>query len=138
MARLAESRVPCAVQMGNCFVTDKASILSRWSEHFFSADRVLQDPAVLRIPQQPFKAELDEVPFMKEITKAIEHLRSDKAVGVDGIPAELWKEWGAALHSKLHKIIVCCWEQSKLPRDLCDAIIVSLYKNKGQKSDSSN
>ena len=42
--------------------TDKASILSRWSERFqslFSADRVILDPAVLRIPQEPFKSELD-------------------------------------------------------------------------------
>ena len=66
--------------------TDKASILSWWSEHFqslFNADRVVQDPAVLRISQQPFKAESDELPSMKEITKAIEHLWSGKATGVN-------------------------------------------------------
>ena len=33
---------------------------------------------------------------------------------------------------------VCSWEQGKLPSDLCDAIIVTLYKNKGEKSDCSN
>ena len=43
---------------GQVLFTEKASILSRWSEHFqslFSADSIVQDPAVLRIPQQPFK-----------------------------------------------------------------------------------
>ena len=68
-----------------------------WS--LFSADCAIQDPAVLRIPQQPFKAELDELPSMKEITKAIEYLRSGKAVGVNRIPPELWKEREPALHS---------------------------------------
>ena len=82
--------------------TDKASILSRWSEHFqslFSADFVVQDSAVLPIPQQPFQAELDELPSVKEITKAIEQLRSGKTAEVNGIPLELWKGGGPALHS---------------------------------------
>ena len=57
---------------GQVLFTDKASILSRRSEHsqsLFSADRIVLDPAVLCIPWQPFKAELDKLPSMKEITK---------------------------------------------------------------------
>ena len=42
------------------------------------------------------------------------------------------------LHNKLHELLVCCWEQRKLPRGLRDAVIVTLYKNKGEKSDCSN
>jgi len=75
---------------------------------------------------------------MEELTKAIEQLKSRKAAGVDGIPPEIWKYGGPALHSKLHELLVCCWEQSKLPRDFPDAVIVTLYKNKGEKSDCSN
>ena len=123
---------------GQVLFTDKASILSCWSEHFqslFSADHVVQDPPLLYISQQPFKAEL---PSTKEITKVLEHLRRGKAAGVDKIPPEPWKEGGPALHSKLHEFFVCCWEQGKLPSDPCDAIIVTLYKNKGKKSDCSN
>ena len=97
---------------GQVLFTDQASILSRWSEHFqspFRADRVVQGPAVLGILQQPLKAKLDELPTVKEITKAIEQLRSGKAVAVDGIPPELWKEEGPESHSKLHELLVCCW-----------------------------
>ena len=75
---------------------------------------------------------------MKEITKAIDQLRSGKAAGVDEILPELWKDGGPALHSKLHELLVCRWEQSKLPSDLSNAVIVTLYKNKGEKSDCSN
>ena len=88
--------------------TDKASILSCWSEHvqsLFSADHIIQDPAVLHISQQPFKAELDELPSVKEITKAIKQLRSSK---VNGISLELWKDGGPALHSNVHKLLVFC------------------------------
>ena len=126
---------------GEALLTDKASILSRWSEHFeelFSANRTVQDSALLRVPQQPVKLELDEFPTMVETTKAIEQLKSGKAAGVDGIPPEIWKHGGPALHTKLHELFVCCWEQGKLPQDLRDAVIVTLYKNKGEKSDCSN
>ena len=140
MARLTGSRVPCTVQRGKCFLQTRPPIISCWSEHFqslFSMGCIVQDSAVLLIPQQPFKAELDELPSMKEITKAIEQLRNGKAAGVDGIPPEFWKEGGPALHNKPHKLLVCCWEQGKLPSDLCDAVIVTFYKNKGEKSDCS-
>ena len=75
---------------------------------------------------------------MKEITKVIVHLRSGKTVRVNGIPTEIWKEGGPALHSKLHELLVCCWEQGKFPSKLRNAIIVTLYKNKEEKSDCSN
>ena len=92
---MAQHRVqnPLRSAGGQVLFTDEASILSRWSEHFqslFIADRVVRDPVVLCIPQQQFKSELDELPSMKEITKAIEHLRSSKVTGAHGIPPELW------------------------------------------------
>ena len=95
---------------GKVLFIDQASILSRWSEPFqslCSADLVVQNPTVLRIPQQPFKEELDELPSVKKITKSIEQLRSGKAAGVDGIPPKLWKDGGPALQSKLHELLVC-------------------------------
>lgn len=43
---------------GQELLTDNASILCRWSEHFqtlFTANRHVQDSAILRIPQLPIK-----------------------------------------------------------------------------------
>ena len=39
---------------------------------------------------------------------------------------------------KLQDLFINCWEKGILPQDLGDAVIVSLCKNKGEKSDSSN
>ena len=64
-----------------------------WSEHFqalFSANRTVQDTAILHIPQQTVKPELDELPTLEETTKATKQLKSGKAAGGDGIPAEIW------------------------------------------------
>ena len=56
---------------------------------------------------------------------------------VDRIPLELWKCEGQALHGKLNEFLVCCWVQEKLSSDLSDEVIVTLYKNKGEKSNYS-
>ena len=81
---------------------------------------------------------MDDPPTLEEATKAIKQLKCRKAAGIDGIPPELWKFGGQLLHEKLHDLLVCCWERGKLPQDLRDAIIITLYKNKGEKSDCSN
>ena len=39
---------------------------------------------------------------------------------------------------KLQDLFTTCWEKGTLLQDLRDAVIVSLYKNKGEKSDCSN
>ena len=68
----------------------------------------------------------------------MEQLKSRNAAGVDGIPPEIWKHGGRALRDKLHDLLLCCWEKGKLPQDLRDSVIITLYKNKGVKSNCSN
>ena len=65
-------------------------------------------------------------------------LKVGKSPGIDGIPAEVYQHWGEAVLDKLQDLFTNCWEKGSLPQDLRDAVIVSLYKNKGQKSDCSN
>ena len=36
---------------------------------------------------------------------------------------------------KLQDLFTNCWEKGTQPKDLSDAVIVSLYKNKGEKTD---
>ena len=126
---------------GSMLLTDKTSILNRWSEHFqnlFNAKRTVCDKAILSIPQSPIKSDLDLHPTLEETVKAINQLKSGKAAGIDGIPSELWKCGGQTLHSMLHKLLVACWDTGKIPNDLRDAVIITLYKNKGDKSDCPN
>ena len=44
----------------------------------------------------------------------------------------------AVLNDKLQDLFTNRWQKGTLPQDLRDAVIVSLYKNKGEKSDCSN
>ena len=132
---------PLRSSNGQDLLTDTESILNRWSEHFsglFNTSRTVQEVALTEIKQRPVKAELDEPPDLQDIEKAIDQLKSGKAAGIDGIPPEIWKHGGTALHSKLLELLILCWEKSKLPQDFRDAVIITLYKNKGEKSNCSN
>ena len=64
-------------------------------------------------------------------------LKVGKSAGTNCILAEVYQHWGEAVLHKLRDLFTNCWKKGTLPRDLKDAVIVSLYKNKGEKSDRS-
>ena len=84
------------------------------------------------------KLKLDDPLTRKEIKKATMQLKVGKSPGIDGIPAEVYQHGGEAVLDKLQDLFTNCWEKRTLQQDLRDAVMVSLYKNKGEKSDSSN
>ena len=65
-------------------------------------------------------------------------LKVGKSPGIDGIPAEVYQHRREAVLDKLQDLFINCWEKGILPQDLGDAVIVSLCKNKGEKSDKSS
>ena len=122
-------------------LTDKEAILQRWSEHFtglFSDRRTVQESSLVKIPQVDVKLELDDPPTREEIRKATMQLKVGKSPGIDGIPAEVYQHGSKTVLNKLQDLFTNCWEKGALLQDLRDVVIVSLYKNKGEKSDCSN
>ena len=104
----------------------------------FSDQRTVSDPSIEKIPIAETKHELDVPPTREEIKKAIAQVKPRKSPGSDGILAEVYQHGGEVVLSGLKDLFVSCWERGVLPKDLKDAVIVSLYKNKGEKSDCSN
>ena len=82
--------------------------------------------------------ELDHLPTEGELSKAIDSLACAKAPGKDGIPPELLKQGKLTPLQSLHKLLCLCWEQGHIPQDMRDANIVTLYKNKVDRSDCNN
>ena len=137
-----QARSPLHSADGRALLKDQTSILSRCSEHFqelFSADRVVQDSALLRIPQLPVKMELDELPSMQELIKAIQQMKSGKAAGVDGIPPEFQKDFTAffllgrprpvsrPIFRVSVSVSVFCWQSRFWSRN--DLVSVSYFLN---------
>ena len=71
---------------------------------------------------------------MDELSKAIKQTNSGRASGKDGIPAEIYKAAGPRVVEVFLELIQSIWDQEKMPEDFRDALIVTLYKNKGSKA----
>ena len=65
-------------------------------------------------------------------------MKTNKAPGIDGIPAEVFKHGGTLLEENLLKLIQKCWEEQTLPQDFKDAVLIPIYKNKGDRRDCGN
>ena len=130
-------QTPLRSSDGSTLLTVKEAILQCWSEHFevlFSDRHTVQGSSLARIPQVDMKLELDGPPTHEEIKKATMQLKLGKSSGIDGIQAEVYKHGREAVLDKLQDLFTNCWEKGTLLQDHRDAVIVPLYKNKGEKS----
>ena len=114
-------------------------IKKRWCEHYSELlnHHPVDDESVLDFIKQhdPIMV-LDEVPSRGEIKASVSQMNDNKALGMDGITAEILKNGGKKMIDLQEQVIQSVWE-SEVPQDWRDAILVSLYK-KGSKSDCSN
>ena len=94
--------------------------------------------ALAAIRCMPIMEELDAEPTMDELSKVIDSLAAGKAPGSDSIPPDLIKHCKTTLLHPLHKVLCQCWRERAVPQDMRDAKIITLYKNKGERSDCNN
>ena len=78
--------------------------------------------------------ELDCVLNIEELSSAIDHLTNGKAAGSDNIPPDLIKTCKSALLLQLHEILFQCWQVVEFPQNMRDPKIITLYKNKGERT----
>jgi len=122
-------------------ITDQDRQMDRWVEHYsdlYSRENIVAPSALDAIESMPVMDELDAEPTPDELRKAIDSLATRKAPGTDSIPPDLIKHCKTALLQPLHEVLCKCWEEGAVPQDMRDAKIVTLYKNKGERSDCNN
>ena len=73
-----------------------------------------------------------EPPTVQEVEEAVFACRNGAAPGADGIAAPMLKLSGTML-KWLHRVIVAVWESGKAPVDWKRALLVALYKGKGER-----
>eukprot|EP00061_Rhincodon_typus_P005609 g25323.t1 len=64
-------------------------------------------------------------------------MKSGIAVGVDGVPVEIFKVGGAELTRHFNQLVLKIWHKEEISVDLRDAAIVTVFK-KGDKVDHGN
>ena len=122
-------------------ITDKTKQMHRWVEHYgelYSRETKVTDAAIDAVEELPNMPELDTLPTMEELMKAINSLPARKAPGKDGISAEIIKAAKGHLAPHLLDLLQQCWKEGSVPQDMKDSVIVTLYKNKGDRSDCNN
>ena len=115
--------------------------MERWVEHnleLYSTQTTASAKALNSIQLMPIMVELNSEPTVSEIEKAINGLGNGKAPGNDAIPSEVIKQGIPVLLSHLHELLSLCWREGEVPQDMRDAKIVTLFKNKGDRSDCNN
>jgi len=122
-------------------ISSRTEQLSRWVEHYldlYSNVNNVSQEALDAIENLPPLDALDAEPSVEELNKAIDILPCGKAAGEDGIPPEVIKSGKRALLGPLHELLCLCWREGQVPKDMRDAKIITLYKNKGDRSDCNN
>lgn len=126
---------------GVTLIKDKQGIIDRWKDHFsqlLNLPSSVDQAALDLIPQNPILEQLDDLPTLEEVQKAIKQMNPGKAAGKDGIPAELFKAMSGEALQTFHSVLSSIWEEEDMPAELRDASIVALYKNKGSRASCGN
>ena len=123
---------------------DKGRIRERWVRFFRSLLNSKSDMIDADIPkrllQHPVASALAIEPTEEEIATAMKAMANAKAVGPDGLPAELLKlglQEDRTTLRELHRLTILIWRQGKVPQQWKDAVITVLHK-KGDKTECGN
>ena len=123
---------------------DKGLIRERWVRFFRSLlnskSDMLDADIPKRLSQQPVASALGVEPTEEEIATAMKAMANAKAVGPDGLPAELLKlglQQDRTFLLELHRLTTLVWREEKAPQQWKDEVITVLYK-KGDKTECGN
>ena len=122
-------------------ITDRGHQLERWVEHYsdlYSRKNIVSPSALDAVECLPTMEELDTEPTLEELSKAFDRLTSGKATGSDEIPPDLLKHCKTTLLHSLRVRLSQCWQEGAVPQNMRDAKIITLFKNKRERSDCNN
>ncbi|XP_076469990.1 uncharacterized protein LOC143300280 [Babylonia areolata] len=131
---------PLKPASGN-MITDQSKQVERWAEHYqelCSRENIVADTAAESTANLPVMEELDIPPSEEELGKVIDSLACGKAPGKDGIPPEVIKAGKKDRATPPAPVLPQCREEGAVLQEMLDANIITLYKNKDDRSDCNN
>lgn len=122
-------------------LTDMQAIKARWKEHFSSLlnqEGTAQAEACNLLRRRTTRTDICGEITMEELKKALKTTANRKAPGLDGIPADILKNGGSELTRALLDLYNRCLQSGRVPQDFRDALIVTIYKKKGDRAECGN
>ena len=98
---------PVKAQDG-CIASEKDSILIIWQydfEQLLNKDSAVSSKVLHLVYERETQDDMADPPTLQEVMEAADKQKNGKAVGLDGIPVEVWKYGGDSLLCRLHAII---------------------------------
>ena len=74
------------------------------------------------------------MPTLDQVRKCVRNLMNGKSPRTDGLPAKLFKYGREALDLRLRELLCHVWEYDEVPTEWKESFIVTIYKNKGDRS----
>ena len=124
-------------------ITEETEVKKRWGEYFEGLLNVKDDRLAVvgclgrgGVGSGRVQAEREIV--REEVERALQKTKSGKAAGTDGIAAEFLKQGGVSVRDWLVRLYNICMERGEAPENWQKAVIVPLYKGKGDKRECTN
>ena len=137
----SKGQVPLKSKDGKTTIKSEREINDRWREHFeglLNQETTYDKDIINIIPQHPVDDTMSRIPTLEDAKTSINRMKSNKAAGPDGIPADIYKHGGNLIQNQLHMLIVKIWVSEQIPSELRNADIVKIYKNKGDRGECGN
>ena len=129
--------VPVSTADGSKLLTDFKDIRARWKEHFndlLNQEGSAHSDACQQLKRKPTRNELCGEITKEELKKALKSTASGKAPGLDGIPSDILENGGKKLCDSLLDLFNRCLLSGTVPQNFRDALIVTIYKKKGDRA----
>ena len=122
-------------------LTDFQDSKARGEEHFNSLlnqEGSAHPDACQQLKRKPTINYLCEEISMEELKKALKSTASGKAPDLDGIPLDFLQNCGEKMCKALLDLFNRCLLSGTVPQDFRDALIVTIYKRKGDRAECGN
>ena len=141
--RKGRSRTEETVKDENGNLLKGGDARKRWAQYYENLLNVEEnrEADIVAVPgvQVPLMDDENEREISREeVERALKETKVGKAPGVDGVKAEMLKEGGRTVVEWLERLFKICFILSMVPVDWVLAIIVPLYKGKGDIYECSN
>ena len=111
-----------------------------WVEHYselYTKENIVTEDPLNTIEYLPVPVELDDRP-LTNLARPWTPLPPAKPPGKEGVPARSRSAARVQQITELHETLCQCWREGEVPEDMRDANIITLHKNKGNRSDWNN
>ncbi|XP_018022180.1 uncharacterized protein LOC108678311 [Hyalella azteca] len=122
-------------------ISSRTEQLSRWVEQYldlYSNVNNVSQEALDAIENLPSLDALDAEPSVEELKKPSTSFPVGRQLEKMEYPQMSSKGGKRALLGPLHELLCLCWREGHVPQDMRDSKIITLYKNKGDRSDCNN